>query len=99
MGTDIEEPLFQVAVGAGVNGRINVGLGVAGQREGTGSLTADGMDDADFRNSVAFVFLDEHLPSLGASVDPINDDAGQNNACDDQPDPEATTELGGSRWC
>jgi hypothetical protein len=53
---DVHEPLLEVAAGAGVDGRVVVGLGVAGEldlggRAGDGGV--DDADDGDFAGAVA----------------------------------------------
>ena len=40
---DVDEELFEIAVGAGVDGRVVEGLGVAGERDLAGFAGDDGM--------------------------------------------------------
>src|SRR5258708_4361280 len=49
-GADVEVPAFQVAIGAGVDGRVDEGGGVAGERDFLGRGVGDGMNDVDGRN-------------------------------------------------
>ena len=44
---DVEVPALQIAVGAGVDGRVDEGGGVAGERDFLGRGVGDGMDDVD----------------------------------------------------
>src|SRR5882724_6898092 len=75
-GADVEVPALEVAVGAGIDGRVDEGGGVAGERDFLGRGVGDGMNDVDDGNGGFMRGLGDFRFGVHAGANSEEDDEG-----------------------
>jgi hypothetical protein len=103
---DIGIPLLQIAVGARINGRVDQGLGIAGQHQFLCCAAHFRMDHGDSDEGRVMCFRDQRLLGRDAARDALIDEPADRGHCDqdreDQAEAEAAALFGrrgfGRRW-